>query len=130
MNKYYYLLDEHNRFFYISDTKREDIPELLEIETDMELSEIIPSYHGIINGNIAIIGQVQEEINLMEKNLKEVKINNLKKELDSTDYRIIKCYEAQLGNEEMPYDLQELLTQRKAWRDEINTLEFELTMLG
>jgi hypothetical protein len=30
----------------------------------------------------------------------------------------------------MPYDLQELLTQRKAWREEINALEFELSMLG
>jgi hypothetical protein len=30
----------------------------------------------------------------------------------------------------MPYDLQQLLAQRKAWREEINQLEFEIAMLG
>jgi lipase chaperone LimK len=50
--------------------------------------------------------------------------------LNGTDYQVIKCYEAQLGNDEMPYNIQDLLAQRKAWRDEINALEFEIAMLG
>jgi hypothetical protein len=57
------------------------------------------------------------------------RIEELKEYLKNDDYKIIKCYEAQLLNEEMPYDLQQLLTQRKAWRDEINQLEFEISML-
>jgi hypothetical protein len=61
---------------------------------------------------------------------KENRINDLKVMLSSSDYKITKCYEASLLSEEMPYNLQELLAQRKAWRDEINALEFEISMLG
>lgn len=65
-----------------------------------------------------------------QKAEKGQRILELKFFLDSGDYKVIKCYEAQLSNEEMPYNLQELLAQRKAWRDEINALEFEISMLG
>lgn len=58
------------------------------------------------------------------------KIKILKQQLNNSDYKVIKCYEAQLGNEEMPYNLQGLLAQRKAWREEINALEFQISMLG
>jgi hypothetical protein len=61
---------------------------------------------------------------------KENRINDLKVMLSSSDYKIIKCYEASLLSEEMPYNLEELLAQRKAWREEINALEFEVSMLG
>jgi hypothetical protein len=74
----------------------------------------------------------EEVKNLFYKSNKKLteKISKIKNKLDSTDYQVIKCYEASLLNEEMPYDLQELLAQRKAWRDEINALEFEISMLG
>jgi hypothetical protein len=61
---------------------------------------------------------------------KENRINDLKVMLSSSDYKITKCYEASLLSEEMPYNLEELLAQRKAWREEINALEFEISMLG
>jgi hypothetical protein len=60
---------------------------------------------------------------------KENRINDLKVMLSSSDYKITKCYEASLLSEEMPYNLQELLTQRKSWRAEINTLEATNTAL-
>lgn len=53
-------------------------------------------------------------------------INNLKEQLESTDYKIIKCTECSMVGEEMPYDVNELHTERQAIRDEINLLEYTL----
>ena len=130
MNKYYYILDDYNRFHYISDIKRDDMTDLLEIESNIPLSEIKHFYHCVLNGEIVIIGQIEEDIKSTQKNEKIVRIGFLKTQLLLTDYQVIKCYEAQILNEPMPYNLEELLAQRKAWRDEINAIEFELTMLG
>lgn len=51
------------------------------------------------------------------------KIEDLKKQLAATDYKIIKCAECQLLGQEMPYDVVELHAERQAIRDEINRLE-------
>ena len=53
-------------------------------------------------------------------------INNLKEQLASTDYKIIKCTECSMVGEEMPYDVNELHAERQAIRDEINQLEYTL----
>ena len=50
-------------------------------------------------------------------------IASLKAELQSTDYKIIKCSEAQLVGEELPYDIVALHEERQALRDKINELE-------
>ena len=50
-------------------------------------------------------------------------IAELKAELSSTDYKIIKCSEAQLVGEELPYDIVALHAERQALRDKINELE-------
>ena len=50
-------------------------------------------------------------------------IAQLKAELAASDYKIIKCSEAQLIGEALPYDVQELHTERQAIRDRINELE-------
>lgn len=66
------------------------------------------------------------------KNNKQIistNIKQLRKNLDNTDYKIIKCYEASLLNEPMPYNIQELTIQRKQWREEINSLEQQLEQL-
>jgi hypothetical protein len=47
------------------------------------------------------------------------KIDELKKD----DYKIIKCFEAQLMGEEMPYDYVSLINQRKQIRLDIADLE-------
>jgi hypothetical protein len=130
MKKYYYILDDYNRFYFITDIKRDDIPELQEIESDLDLNQIHTHYHGVINNQIVVIGENEEDIKIKNKNNNIGIINKLKENLSLSDYKVIKCYEAQLLNETMPYDLQELLNERKLWRDEINRLEFELSMLG
>lgn len=53
-------------------------------------------------------------------------INNLKEQLASTDYKIIKCTECGMVGEEMPYDVNELHAERQEIRDEINLLEYTL----
>jgi hypothetical protein len=70
--------------------------------------------------------------NLKEKIKGEIqsRLSHLTGFLNGTDYQVIKCYEAQLLNEEMPYSVEEILAQRKAWRDDTNALEFEIAMLG
>ena len=47
----------------------------------------------------------------------------LESQLSGGDYKIIKCAEAQLTNEPMPYDVAELVAERNAMREEINELE-------
>ena len=49
-----------------------------------------------------------------------------KASLSSTDYKIIKCSEAQLLGEELPYDIASLHAERQALRDKINELEQQL----
>ena len=48
--------------------------------------------------------------------------DDLKKQLESTDYKIIKCYEYQLAGLELPYDVAELHQERQLLRDLINEL--------
>jgi len=54
---------------------------------------------------------------------REQRIWELKDLLAQGDYKIIKCAEAQLTNEPMPYDIEALVAERNAMRAEINQLE-------
>ena len=56
---------------------------------------------------------------------KQMRIDELKAQLDGTDYKIIKCSECQLAGVELPYDVVALHAERQAIRDEINQLEGE-----
>jgi hypothetical protein len=133
MKKYLYTLDSFNRITYIKETDLDSIDlenhYISEFNED-EVKNISFGISGIVDGKIYEIGLTLEEINKDNKFNKISQIESLKNRLLETDYQVIKCYEASLLNEEMPYDLQELLTQRKVWRNEINQLEFEIAMLG
>lgn len=53
-------------------------------------------------------------------------IVDIKSKLSSTDYMIIKSYEAKLTMTTAPYsndELEQMIRQRQQWRDEINRLE-------
>lgn len=55
----------------------------------------------------------------------------LQSQLSSTvspigDWKIIKCYEAKLLNQPLPYDIEELMQQRQEVRDKINELQKQL----
>ena len=54
---------------------------------------------------------------------REARIWELKDLLAQGDYKIIKCAEAQLTGEPMPYNVAELVAERNAMRQEINALE-------
>ena len=43
-----------------------------------------------------------------------------------SDWKVMKCTEAKLLGEDLPYDLEALHEKRKAVRDEINKLQAEL----
>lgn len=60
------------------------------------------------------IGEIYEEIAA------------LKHEIESSDYKIIKCYEYALNNLPSPYNMIELHEERQALRDQINELEESL----
>ena len=55
----------------------------------------------------------------------EEQIAKLKEKLSSTDYKILKCSEAQMAGGELPYDIVALHAERQALRDRINELESE-----
>ena len=51
------------------------------------------------------------------------RVGELKRLLADTDYKVIKCAEAQILGLDMPYDIENLQANRQAWREEINELE-------
>ena len=85
-------------------------------------------------GNITIINPRKEKMIELgwevyrtdEQEEYEKEIGQLKAELSATDYKIIKCSEASLLGEELPYNASELHATRQALRDRINQLESKL----
>ena len=73
------------------------------------------------------IGYTYEKIENLAYYKNQIKA--LKEELDNTDYKVIKCYEAFLVGEAMPYNAQDLHTSRQSIRDSINSLEVTLKRL-
>lgn len=53
-------------------------------------------------------------------------IQDLKNRLTADDYKVIKCYEASLTRTVLPYDIDELHSQRQAIRTRINELEAKI----
>lgn len=54
-------------------------------------------------------------------------IDKLKEELANGDYQIIKCYEAMLQGNALPYDITVVCASRQQLRDRINEFEKQLT---
>ena len=52
---------------------------------------------------------------------------SLESQLNDSDYKVIKCAEAQAAGVSMPYDVKALHTERQAWRDRINAIEAEIS---
>ena len=73
------------------------------------------------------IGYTYEKIQNLAYYKNQIKA--LKEELDNTDYKVIKCYEAFLVGEDMPYNAQDLHATRQSIRDNINSLEVALKRL-
>ena len=83
-----------------------DYSNIVEYISEKENGDLILKYNISYNKN-----KIQENIIL------------LKQQLADTDYKVIKNMEAQLANEELPYDSVTLHAERQALRDKINELE-------
>lgn len=59
----------------------------------------------------------------------EAEIRDLKQELIEEDYKIIKCMEAQLMGQTIPYDYTQIINARNVKRLRIETLENNLKSL-
>lgn len=64
-----------------------------------------------------------------EKEKTQQKIWELKAKLSETDYKVLKCTEASLRGQELPYDLDAVVSERDGWRAQINELEEKLKTL-
>lgn len=59
----------------------------------------------------------------VEKAEKEAIVRSTKRSLESTDYKVIKCMEAFLTGQDLPYDIAELHREREEQRRIINENE-------
>lgn len=62
-----------------------------------------------------------ERIEALKANIKERE--DLKRQLNNTDYKIIKAYEYQMAGLEPPYDIETLHAEREKIREEIRRQE-------
>ncbi len=60
----------------------------------------------------------------------QIQIDNLKAEIEATDYRIIKAYEYSMVGMESGYDMESLHMERQSLRDAINGLEEEIQKIN
>lgn len=121
--KKYAKLDESSRIHfatYETDAEAAEKGFLPYEETELPVSEgnIIPHNYSRgyeeVDGKIVVIWKAYPNYEA---------IATLKDMLTSTDYKVIKCYEATLTGEDLPYDIVELRNERQEIRDEINRLE-------
>ena len=71
----------------------------------------------------AYIKKMQFYDEMMEK---KMELRSLEKQLSDGDYKIIKSYEYSLMNIEIPYDMEQLHSERQNIRDRINSLREEI----
>ena len=69
------------------------------------------------------LSEIENLITLFKFHSDGTEANELKSQLSNTDYKIIKCYEYNLAGLELPYDIEELHSERQDLRDQINELE-------
>lgn len=86
-------------------------------------------------GNILYWGSPEEMAELgytpyvePQESILQRQINDLENSF-TDDYKIIKCYEAQLMNRPMPYDYATIIAERDAKRAQINELQAQLDAL-
>jgi hypothetical protein len=119
LNKNYNIISmsiqKYQGFEYELIVKKEEYEELLKNFTSLKY----------VNNKI-IIDKELENVNLLKQQTQS-RIYELKLNLEKTDYKIIKCYEAFMRQQTLPYNLEELITQRDVWRAEINEIEQELS---
>ena len=89
-------------------------------------ANLLPKHNG---GYCELVFEGDKLVDLVpiERPEPEPTAEDLKSQLTTTDYRIIKSMEYQLAGLEPPYDIAVLHAERQALRDKINELEGEIT---
>lgn len=122
---YFYTLGKCNRFELISTVRVSE--DQLEITCDFEIPPNQISYYGVIDGEVVFIDISEEEKMTVNKQaeLDDIisEIAYLKKELENTDFKVIKNYELSMANLPLKYDPITLHSERQAMRDRLNELE-------
>lgn len=118
-----YSLDKVSNYYY-KVLLRDNIEEKDSIYTYNEYELVIAAKDNAdeyVNENFDILLN-QAKVNEENKILQE-KINTLKKQLDNSDYQILKCTENFMLGSVLPYDFSKLLSNRMEIRDNINALQ-------
>jgi hypothetical protein len=128
---YLYAVDEKNRLTEIYEENEQTLLKYYyylkgEFEEN-DVNNIIFNEHGVIDGKIIYIGIDQERKKREELTAKKDRIIELKTFLLETDWKVI--VNSELIQQGLAPKYENLHTERQAWRDEINQLEFEISML-
>lgn len=92
-----------------------------DIEYDVDASELVNiGFYRVENGRAFYDDKIEQDTK--NRTFKFEKIAELKQNLNNTDYKIVKCYEATMLGEPLPYDLAAIVAERRAWREELQAL--------
>ena len=96
---------------------------LVEETKGFEIVETMPNISNIVAGDLeSIIKHASYMSNLkVQEN-----INDLQRELEQSDYKIIKSYEYAMVGLEQPYNVAEIHTERENLRNQINYLQSQI----
>ncbi|MCD7851239.1 MAG: hypothetical protein LUH63_16900 [Parabacteroides sp.] len=110
-----------------TDTEGECIlPEgfLIQEVDDFSITEMLPAKDGCrTEFRYDFATETVYELYIIEPYLVISKITELTNRLNSTDYKVIKAYEASLIGGAVPYNFNQVHAERQAIRDKINELE-------
>lgn len=87
-------------------------------QPQVKSGQIAVDSYKIIDGKVVQFWEIKTDPEAIN-----IQINELKEQLSESDYKVLKCCECSLVGKILPYDIQELHTERQAIRDEINRLE-------
>jgi hypothetical protein len=93
-------------------------------EPETTEGQILELSYSLIEGKV-----YQNWTVVVDKKYYENQVQVLKKDLESSDYKIIKCYESNLLGVTLPYNITELISERQAIRDDINDIEIFIANL-
>lgn len=129
-------IDKNNRIMIVAKIINQNEVDVLHCINNTQLEELKQDgYLEYIQTNKPICEQGTKSISIYQEIDRKIvqrwdlvydnqfEISSLKERLSSSDYKITKCMEAQLLGDSLPYDINELHTERQQIRDKINELE-------
>lgn len=122
-----YTLDDTNRIIEWRVFPFDESKPWLEINSP---EDIVIGSTGVVDGKLVELGKSQEQLQYEQSVQLQQEMECLKANLAEDDYKIIKCYEAQIVGSTMPYNIHELITKRDDYRKRINEIEQTLQELS